>query len=567
MKVEGEYININELYGSVDKQSISKTTGIWYNDKKARRAVYNGIIRYDHWITTLIADNFDAPAEGGIVKDLINVESYGTDVMGQNHEMTNLIFDPSTIPTNTTTNVIKRNIKITQVDTDKYVIVECSQAAAAITWTVEASLSVGSTSANGGYVSTSVSWVRYRNGVRYDSGTVTPSSISGYSNGGYDSYISGTSVYVPNAGTTTSQPIVFTITGFSFYLDGEKYERTSTTYVYLGYNTYSTSTEYSVSLNMPSSYVPAIGGSFTVTGASSQKRTKYTYTSGSVTYGSYSSAMATLSFSSHCSSSTSSFSGTGNSFTVYVDENINSTNRMCYVYVRDGGGTTHTFSTTQYKASYEFYSNTGAAIGASGGSMTLFLTSTRNGKAYPVLSSWISVSGISGTSVSVSTVDSYYGEYRVEISNIPANTSTSTRYFTITADHPVSGVDSVVWNALQAGASQIKGKVAVMLEPAYSLGKKRVSYKIYFDATNTTNYSGGTIRNVHIQLSTNRNQADGNFTPIKLYDSLSVPKGTKSDTKSGTLMNSQELDVYVLVFFDDKLQYITMPMETPDFQG
>lgn len=565
MKVEGEYININELYGSVDKQSISKTTGICYNGKKARRAVYNGIIRYDHWITTLSAEDFNMSAEGGYVSNFIKAESYGLDCKNVKHDM-EVSYTPDFIQANSETSSKTHSIEVKQTKTNKVLNVTCTQAAASITWTVEASLSVGSASANGGYVSTSVSWVRYRNGVRYDSGTVTPSSISGYSNGGYDSYISGTSVYVPNAGTTTSQPIVFTITGFSFYLDGEKYERTSTTYVYLGYNTYSTSTEYYISLNMPSSYVPAIGGSFTVTGASSQKRTKYTYTSGSETYGSYSSATATLSFSSHCSSSTSSFSGTGNSFTVYVDENINSTNRMCYVYVRDGGGTTHTFSTTQYKASYEFYSNTLAAIGASGGSMTLLLTSTRNGKAYPVQESWISVSGISGTSVSVSTVDSYYGEYRVEINKIPANGTSSTRYFTITADHPVSGVDSVVWNAQQAGASQVKGKVAVMLEPTYSLGKMRVSYKIYFDAT-TTNYSGGTINNVQIQLSTNRNQADGNFTPIKLYDSLSVPKGTKSDTKSGTLMNSQELNVYVLVFFDNKLQYSTMPMKTPDFQG
>jgi hypothetical protein len=564
MKVEGEYIAVNELYGNmVGTASVSK--GILYNGNVGRRALLNGIIKYDHWITTLSAEDFNMSAEGGYVSNFIKAESYGLDCKNVKHDM-EVSYTPDFIQANSETSSKTHSIEVKQTKTNKVLNITCTQAAASITWTVEASLSVGSASANGGYVSTSVSWVRYRNGVRYDSGTVTPSSISGYSNGGYDSYISGTSVYVPNAGTTTSQPIVFTITGFSFYLDGEKYERTSTTYVYLGYNTYSTSIEYYISLNMPSSYVPAIGGSFTVTGASSQKRTKYTYTSGSVTYGSYSSATATLSFSSHCSSSTSSFSGTGNSFTVYVEENINSTNRMCYVYVRDGEGTTHTFSTTQYKASYEFYSNTMAAIGASGGSMTLLLTSTRNGKAYPVLSSWISVSGISGTSVNVSTVDSYYGEYRVEISNIPANTFTSARYFTITADHPVSGVDSVVWNAQQAGASQIKGKVAVRLEATYSLGKSSVDYKIYFDATNTTNYSGGTINNVQIQLSTNRNQTDGNFKPLKLYDSLSVPQGTKSATRSGSLRNLDELDVYVLVFFDNKMQYSTMPMQTPNIQ-
>lgn len=212
MKVEGEYIAVNELYGNmVGTASVSK--GILYNGNVGRRVLLNGIIKYDHWITTLSAEDFNMSAEGGYVSNFIKAESYGLDCKNVKHDM-EVSYTPDFIQANSETSSKTHSIEVKQTKTNKVLNVTCTQAAASITWTVEASLSVGSASANGGYVSTSVSWVRYRNGVRYDSGTVTPSSISGYSNGGYDSYISGTSVYVPNAGTTTSQPIVFTITGY-----------------------------------------------------------------------------------------------------------------------------------------------------------------------------------------------------------------------------------------------------------------------------------------------------------------------------------------------------------------
>ena len=445
MKVEGEYININELYGSVDKQSISKTTGICYNGKKARRAVYNGIIRYDHWITTLIADNFDAPAEGGIVKDLINVESYGTDVMGQNHEMTNLTFDPNTIPINTTTNTVKRNIKITQVDTNKYVIVECSQAAANITWTIEATLYVGDTPAGGGKVSTYVSWVKYKNGVRVDSGTTTPSSIQGYANGNYGAYITETSVYVPSAGTNTSQPIVFVITDYSFYIDGEKYDRSTTTYVRLGDNPYSTQySNYTVTLTPDTKYVASYNESVGIT-VKATKDAYRVYASGdSQELGTYtsdinlSSSYGTFYRNGSNVTSTTVSSGTKVIFTPY--ENTSSSDRTITVIGKnaDNTSTSKTLSITQYKANYvfEILSTSTTSISSSGGTVQFVVKSTKNGVdvGEPTVTpseSWATVTDVVFNDIS-------QDRYIITIS-VPQYTNTSvSRSFTVLFTQAVS---------------------------------------------------------------------------------------------------------------------------------
>ena len=387
MKVEGEYININELYGSVDKQSISKTTGICYNGKKARRAVYNGIIRYDHWITTLSAEDFNMSAEGGYVSNFIKAESYGLDCENVKHNM-EVSYTPDFIQANSETSSKTHSIEVKQTKTNKVLNITCTQAAASITWTVEASLSAGSASANGGYVNTSVSWVRYRNGVRYDSGTVTPSSIFGYSNGGYDSYISGTSVYVPNAGTTTSQPTVFTITGYSFYVDGKKYDRSTTTYVKLGYNTYSTQYRYyAVTLTPDTNYVASYNESVGIT-AKATKDAYRVYTSGSESYlGEYtsdinlSSSYGTFYRNGYNVTSTTVSSGTKVIFTPY--ENTSSSDRTITVVGKnaDNTSTSKTLSITQYKANYEFeiLSTSTTSISSNGGTVQFVVKSTKNG--------------------------------------------------------------------------------------------------------------------------------------------------------------------------------------------
>lgn len=387
MKVEGEYIAINELYGSIDGHRTSIAKSLMYNNKQARHAVLGGVVVYDHWITTLEAFDFTSTASGGNVKDLIDVSSYGVDFKNVKHDMDYTLV-PSVIPANTSTSSKTHSVEITQKNTGKKISVICTQAAAAITWTIEATLSVGSASAKGGNVSTSVSWVRYKNGVRYDSGTTTPSSISGYANGSYGSYITGTSVYVPNAGTNTSQPIVFTITDYSFYVDGEKYDRSTTTYVKLGYNTYSTQYRYyTVTLTPDTKYVASYNESVGIT-AEATKDAYRVYTSGSESYlGEYtsdinlSSSYGTFYRNGSNVTSTTVSSGTKVIFTPY--ENTSSSDRTITVVGKnaDNTSTSKTLSITQYKANYEFeiLSTSTTSISSGGGTVQFVVKSTKNG--------------------------------------------------------------------------------------------------------------------------------------------------------------------------------------------
>lgn len=387
MKVEGEYIAINELYGSIDGHRTSIAKSLMYNNKQARHAVLGGVVVYDHWITTLEAFDFTSTASGGNVKDLIDVSSYGVDFKNVKHDMDYTLV-PSIIPANTSTSSKTHSVEITQKNTGKKISVICTQAAAAITWTIEATLSVGSASAKGGNVSTSVSWVRYKNGVRYDSGTTTPSSISGYANGSYGSYITGTSVYVPNAGTNTSQPTVFTITGYSFYVDGEKYDRSTTTYVKLGYNTYSTQYRYyTVTLTPDTKYVASYNESVGIT-AEATKDAYRVYTSGSESYlGEYtsdinlSSSYGTFYRNGSNVTSTTVSSGTKVIFTPY--ENTSSSDRTITVVGKnaDNTSTSKTLSITQYKANYEFeiLSTSTTSISSGGGTVQFVVKSTKNG--------------------------------------------------------------------------------------------------------------------------------------------------------------------------------------------
>ena len=445
MKVEGEYIAINELYGSIDGHRTSIAKSLMYNNKQARHAVLGGVVVYDHWITTLEAFDFTSTASGGNVKDLIDVSSYGVDFKNVKHDMDYTLV-PSVIPANTSTSSKTHSVEITQKNTGKKITVTCTQAAASITWTIEATLSVGSASAEGGNVSTSVSWVRYKNGVRYDSGTTTPSSISGYANGSYGSYITGTSVYVPNAGTNTSQPIVFTITDYSFYVDGEKYDRSTTTYVKLGYNTYSTQYRYyTVTLTPDTKYVASYNESVGIT-AEATKDAYRVYTSGSESYlGEYtsdinlSSSYGTFYRNGSNVTSTTVSSGTKVIFTPY--ENTSSSDRTITVVGKnaDNTSTSKTLSITQYKANYEFeiLSTSTTSISSSGGTVQFVVKSTKNG--VDVGKPTVTPSESWATVTDVVFNDILQDRYTITIS-VPQYTNTSvSRSFTVLFTQAVSG--------------------------------------------------------------------------------------------------------------------------------
>lgn len=560
MKVEGEYIAVNELYGSIDGHNTSIAKSLMYNNKQARHAVLEGVVVYDHWITTLEAFDFTATANGGNVKDLIEVSSYGLDYKNARHDM-DVTFEPSVISANSSTSSKAHSVEITQNNTGKKITVTCTQAAASITWTIEATLYVGSASAKGGNVSTSVSWVRYKNGVGYDDGTTTPSSISGYANGIYGSYITGTSVYVPNAGTNTSQPIVFTITDYSFYVDGEKYDRSTTTYVKLGNNSYATSTQYSVSVSSASPYtISANGGSFSVT-ATCKQRTKYTYSSGSTTYGEYSDASARVTYSNGVSSvSTSSFSGE-KTITANVSENISGSRYPRITVTASNDSSEYDYASAyQEEVSYTLTAGSNQECNGDATNVNVSFVSSRNGKPYaPTITSGSSWASITSVTSSGST---YYAAV-----SVGANPSSSTRDVDITAKQTrYNGNASKSLTITQAGKAVNLPKFKVeILELMYTDGVlSKVSYNIRLTAYPSSEYNGGTASNLRVALNTKKDGTGTNIvSPKLLASSVTVDRGATSDPYDGTL-NSNGNFCYFLVYWDDKLQFASEIEENTD---
>ena len=295
-----------------------------------------------------------------------------------------------------------------------------------------------------------------------------------------------------------------------------------------------------------------------------QRPATYIYTSDSTSEG-VEDAKATIT-STVGSLSSSSITGSG-AVTLSIPENTGS-GRSITVKATAPDNTQDSATLKQQEVKYEFYTMSLAAIGAPGGDMTINIISQRNGKAWAILASNVSVSDLSGVTVkSVTAVEGgETGEYNITI-NVPANTYSASRKFKITAIQPSSG-KTVTWDAEQAGSSAQKEKVAVVCTPSFTgLSNSRVAYEIFFDATNTNKYAGGTLNNVVIQLNT---KADGSGTVVAtktLFSSLTVQAGSCSETVSGTLSNNTGSTlIYFLVYFDNKLQYRTMPMSDVDLQ-
>lgn len=446
MRVEGEYINVNDLYGSVTDGSGGKAKGMSYNNSKARYAEINGIVKYDHWITVLEAFNTDIPAKGGYVTDLLEVTSYGTDYRDVKHQMKDsgdLTFSKTYISENTsTTSTVSHDITITQVKTGKSITITLTQAKAEeVKYTLEHTLNVGTASAKGGWVQVSVSWTRYKNGEYYDSGTAYP-SISGYASVD-GAYASGSEVYIPNAGTNTYQPTAYTITSYSFTVDGEEYEESASKRITLGYNYITdTSTEYSVSCGSASvTSIANTGGTFSFT-ATCQSRETTTYYSGSVVTGSWSNASATVGYSNGVSSvSPTSFTGSA-TITATVGENIgDSRNPRVTVKATDYTSESDYTSVVQDAVSYEFSAVTtlNPSIDYNTGSFSVSVSSKRNGKAWSISKSDVTISNSSYASVS-GIVQSSYPDYQYNVNISPTtNNGTSDRTYRITVTQPTSG--------------------------------------------------------------------------------------------------------------------------------
>ena len=566
-KLKGGSDTVNGLYFGGTVQQVYQGSKLVFN-----RALYS-------------IEAFDAlvPAEGtSDMKSSCLVDSIKTD-FDDTQSVVDYTITPETIEANDTDKEKKGLFTVKQKVSGLQVTAEYTQGAKVLMGYTYMNLKVTSViymyaPAEGGYITPLVAYSGTRRAV-YSNGENVDEAWTGST----EALLSATGkalvtgatfesvgdsigrVYAPDLGTTESESrAVAQITALTIKaINGQTLSWSGTAYAYQMENYKTTKYgAYSVQISASATTMVSNGGKVTLSVVCKQAAT-YTYTSGRTNDVNLD-ADATL--STTCGTlSKSSVTGSGSS-ELTIPENIGSARDITITATASDGITKKTATVRQDAVRYEFYSDTLAGIGAPGGDITLTLISTRNDRSFPILKSNVVVTGITGATVkSVETLDNgLLGEQSIVI-NVPANTTTSNRDFTITATQPSSG-KTFTWDAEQAGQSQIRGKVAVYLEAEYGLGKSSVTYSIYFDATNTTYYSGGTISNVTIQLNTKQDGTGDVIASKKLYDSLQVSSGTKSETSLGLLQNRNGGEVYVHVYYDNKLQYTTMPMMSPDME-
>lgn len=452
-EVKSEYIAVNDL------RALSKDAyKLMFEGSRIRIAWAEGKRVWDIWETMLSAyDSINVESKATtLTKSLLNLQSYGTDRLGVNHDMAYTI-DPTSISANTSTSSKKHSVTIKQTDTGKSVSVTATQAGRVATKTTYKTPTVTSTSistvpASGNVTrKLTVYWSQIKE-TTYDNNTTSTETVTGSStatvtsgsaNNSSGAYISSGGVYVPSAGTTyyTSQRIAYTISQFNFTANGISSGTVSrTVYVYQSANTRTSTTEYSVYCGVASPRTIAnTGGTFSFS-ATCQSRTNYTYLSGSTENGSWVDAKATVSYSNGVSNvSTSSFTGSA-TITATVGENISSS-REPRVTVKATNGTSDYAKVDQDAVLYEFSAETtlNPSIDYNTGSFFVSVSSKRNGKAWSISKSNVTISNSSYASVS-SVVQSSYPDYQYNVNISPTtNNGTSNRTYKITVTQPTSG--------------------------------------------------------------------------------------------------------------------------------
>lgn len=388
------------------------------------------------------------------------------------------------------------------------------------------------------------------------SGTTVPTSVTGstVANGGSKS---GVKVVADSWGNSVqSRQIVYKVTSLTINPNNKSKDWSGTLNVYQAANAVTKTTygAYTLTLSASAATVVALGGTVTLSVVCSQAAT-YTYTSGSskdVTLN----EVAALS-TSRGSLSITSVTGSGSSI-LTIPENTGAARSVTVTAIAGDGTTQKTATVSQAAVAYGFYSNTLGAIGASGGSLALQLISTRNGKDFAVGKSNVAVSGLSGASVSSVTAVSGgdTGEYSV-IVDVPANTSTSSRDFTVTATQPTSGL-TYVWEVTQSGIAVTKKKAffAGTFTFGLNLSTGAVNYG-FISVSNSVmsaigeGYTGGTLSSLQFRLV----KADGTVLVTKNIGNVTVSDESTSAVSLLSLSNSSgSADVVVQVRYDGALQ-------------
>lgn len=378
-----------------------------------------------------------------------------------------------------------------------------------------------------------------------DEGTIVVDSVSGnplLNN----ARVSGAVVYADAWGAEPEnrQP-VFTVTSVVLTANGVTSDPSSglTCSVYQAENkVVSTSTTYYLTLSASGTPVAALGGSATISVSAKYTDTD-TYTSGAQATSDKLDAKASLSTTGGTLGA-SSLTG-DKSTTLSFGENYDEQSYY-YTVTAECGDKKKTVGVSQSAATYEFeITSLTPSVGADGGSVSLSVTSKRNGKEQSFTTDNVSVSGLSGVGKSVTNHGS--GSFSVVL-DVPANISTSERSFTVSLAQPNSGRTAST-TVTQSGAVDERGIAFIRITASMTdSSSTAVSYTVSLEATDTDKYKGGTLENVYVRICSSL--TGGTTYASKLLGSeVIVPEGGKK-TYSGTLTNALGEDAYLGVYYN-----------------
>ena len=565
-EAKGEYIAVNELKGTTSSTTAKDAVSVSYGSNKVRIAWAEGKRVWDVWETMLSANNFSIGSSATtITESLFGLQSYGTDRLGVKHQMTgseHIEFSPPSITANTSTSNRTQNVVITQKKTSKSITVTATQAGRVAQSTTYGTPSVTSTSistvaASGGTRSLTVYWSQTKT-TTYDNETTSSTSVTGSSTATVTSgsaqnssgaYISVGSVYVPSAGTNyyTSQRTAYTISQFNFTANGVSSGTVyRTVYVYQSANTRTSEyRNYSVSLSSTSSYVGAYNELAYIT-ASGSKDLYYVYASGSSTYSSTERSKVTLSssyglFYSNGSYLSSVTVSSGTQVLFQPNENESSSNRTISVVGKnyDNTSVSKTLNLTQYAAEYYLEIKGANTIAASGGTLNWTVISTRNDKLYQLTKNNVSVG--SGASIQSFSYDDINEDRYSLVLSVGNNSSTSSRYITVTVTQPNG--ETASRTITQAAASQPSQTITSEVD-AYFMDY----YTVWFEAFMYTT-SGYINEEIYFKVQ------DGFERYSTVYGEYSYPPPVyDGEFISGEInVSSRFSPMYICVYVGDSL--------------
>lgn len=563
-EVKSEYIAVNDL------RALSKDAyKLIFEGSRIRIAWAEGKRVWDIWETMLSAyDSINVESKATtLTKSLLNLQSYGTDRLGVNHDMAYTI-DPTSISANTSTSSKKHSVTIKQTDTGKSVSVTATQAGRVATKTTYKTPTVTSTSistvpASGNVTrKLTVYWSQVKE-TTYDNNTTSTETVTGSStatitNGssgtGVGAYISSGGVYVPSAGTTyyTSQRTAYTISEFTFTANNVSSGTVSrTVYVYQSANSRTTSyRNYYVGLTPNTKYVSSINGAITIK-VTATKDKYLEYLSGSSEYDGVVGTNAKLSSSYgtfNGSTQTSVTVANGGSATFYAYENSSANERNIYVSGVNSESSSATTSLTLIQSAAEAnlrISPVSTNIGASGGDVSFVVISTINEKLQTLSRSNVSISGSSGCSLTSLTINNVLEDrYDMKL-YVSSNTTTSKKTFYVDVTQPNSG-ESVRGTINQEGKQSGGGTsgVAVSID-AYFESESEVYYYVYFTVP-----SGYFTGKVELRAQNTINSGGSSYGNI-IYNSKTINDG---DYLEGILpLNDYTDPMYLAVYVEYEL--------------